>query len=109
MRIRIVADVLMPEYDGNKITAEFVREYIAGCENVIVPGVTSWDNVVTGDLPDGRITVTADLVTGGTTGPDYGNEEVTPEFVRTYVEGAEAYWLIPGVLFVDEFSELATA
>jgi hypothetical protein len=101
MRIRIVTDVITPEYDGSKVTAEFVREYIAGCEHVVMPEVDSWDNVVTEDLPDGRVAITADLVPSDPT--------VTTESIREFVMGADAYWLIPGALVADEFTEIVSA
>lgn len=99
MQVEITSDVLMTEYDRDRVGAEFAVSYIRGAEPYIVPGVTSWDNV-TADMPDPATLViradlkTEDVVSSG----DFRGQEVTPEWVQGYVIGADAYWLAPGVL-----------
>src|SRR5690606_19748322 len=63
----------------------------------------SWDNV-TAEMPDpGTLVITADLVTEDViSSGDYKGDEVNEEFVRSYVTGADAYWLAPGVLVARE-------
>jgi len=103
MRITISSDVLENEYDSFPVTGSWAREYIAGAGSVIVPGVISWDNV-TAEMPDpGTLVITADLVTEDViSSGDYKGDEVNEEFVRSYVTGADAYWLAPGVLVARE-------
>lgn len=109
MRVTITSDVLATSYDGSAITPEWAREYIAGAESMIVPGVVGWDNVTArgqqGD--DGeQIVISADLTTLLVVADDdpSGNagQEVSEAFVKDYITGADAYWLAPEVLVARE-------
>lgn len=103
MRITITSDILENEYDGSAVTASWAREYIAGCESLIVPGVISWDNVTTTAPDPATIVITADLATEDVVSEgEYKGDEVSEEFVRSYITGADAYWLAPGVLRASE-------
>lgn len=101
-QIRIVSDVVNTSYDGSQVTPEWVAEYIAGCEHLIVPGVSSWQGV-RASKEDGQIVVVADLTTEGRIAEgDYKGDEVSEDFLREYVIGADAYWLAPEVLRATE-------
>lgn len=106
MRVKITSDVLMDEYDGTKVGADFAVGYIAGAEPYIVPGVVSWDNV-TADMPDpNTLVVEADLTTllevADNDPSGNAGQEVTEDWVRKYITGADAYWLAPEVLRATE-------
>lgn len=116
MRISIVADVVLEEYDCYPVAAEYVRDYIAGTDQqLIVPGVISWDNVVTADgvREDGErfVTITADLTTEDvvTGNEEYNGDAVTTDFVRDYIAGADVYWLISGALLAPKDQIVVTA
>ena len=47
-----------------------------------------------------RVLVTLEWDENATTGPDYGNEPVTPEFVLEYLRGAGEN-LVPGVTLTE--------
>ncbi|QJD54010.1 hypothetical protein SEA_GALACTICA_63 [Streptomyces phage Galactica] len=106
MRIRVVSDVLENQYDGHAVTGGFAKNYMEASESYIVPGVTSWDNVQT-EMPDpATIVLTADVTTlgevpaGDASGQD--GRPVDASWVREYILGADAYWLIPGALRATE-------
>lgn len=106
MRIRVVSDVLENEYDGHAVTGGFAKDYVEASESHIVPGVTSWDDVQV-EMPDpATIVLTANIATteevpaGDASGQ--GGRPVDASWVREYITGADAYWLIPGVLRATE-------
>lgn len=108
MRISVVSDVLMDTYDGYAVDSEFIREYIDGMDDsTIVPGVASWDNVIVTKEAD-RLTVTADLTTMTVVEDNdpSGNagQLVCSDWIRDYITGADAYWLVPGALVADQIT-----
>ena len=109
MRISIVSAVVETTYDGEVVNAEFAKGYLQGTDqSLVVPGVTSWDNIVTEDgEQDGEhvVTLSADLTTdpvvvGNNAG--YDGEEPTEAWISEYVKGADAYWLAAGPLAARE-------
>jgi hypothetical protein len=108
MRIEIVSDVVTAEYDGSQVTADWVCEYIAGCEGSIVPGVLSWDNVeAKADEVDGRLAVIADLTTEYVVSEgEWKGERVNNAWVTKYIFGAAEFWLAPGVLNATDITFL---
>lgn len=99
MKVTIKSLIMNDRYDGHKVNARFVKEYIAGCEPYIVPGVTAWNNVQVDDSVPGAITVWADLecerrVSAG----DFVGQPVTLDWVAKYIRGAGVYWLAPETL-----------
>jgi hypothetical protein len=103
MRISIVADVVEPQYEGYAVNAEYVKGFIEGCHEFIVPGVVGWDDVQTEDLPGDTIGITAELrAIGVILGGEWSGRRITAEWVADYIMGAGEYWLIPGSLSVRE-------
>lgn len=100
MRIRVISDRITDTYDGVVVDAEWAKEYVAGCTNLIVPGVLSWDSVQTEWEGDNNIVISADLATEDVVSEagNYTGDEVSEDFVRQYILGADIYWLAPGVL-----------
>lgn len=106
MRVTITSDRLADEYDGNDTRdPEFYTGYLAGAEPYIVPGVTGWDNVAA-EVTDDKVVITADLETEDKVAKDdpsgNGGQEVSQDYIRDYVLGADAYWLAPDVLKATE-------
>lgn len=102
MRVTITTDVLTDEYDGQPTkTPEFFTGYISGAEPHLVPGVTSWDNVTAEMIGDDQAKITADLTTllvvADNDPSGNAGQEVSEDFVRDYILGADAYWLAPDV------------
>lgn len=99
MRIMVVSDVVETEHDGFYVGKDLVMEYIDVNDHTIVPGVSSWKDVVI-DHPDPttliiEATLSAeDVVPSG----DFAGQEISEEWVSSYIRGADVYWLIPGAL-----------
>lgn len=75
------------------VTNERVAEQIAGAAEVLVPGVTGWENVTVTGQGD-NVVVTATLATEDTiTEGDWAGQEVTAAFVAEYITGAGGWWL----------------
>lgn len=104
MQIRILSQQIATEYDGTHITRGWFAEYIAGCEQLIVPGVIGWANVQAEQDHNNDIVLTADITTEDvvTGNPEYNGDEVSEEFIRSYILGADVYWLAPEVLRATE-------
>jgi len=88
MKITITGDRLANS------TNTAITSQVRGAEAVLVPGVTDWDAVATrtvsGETSRITSTITAeDIVSSG----DYVGQEVTPEFVTSYILGAGEWWL----------------
>lgn len=108
MRISVVSDVLTDTYDGYAMDSEFVRNYISGMDDsTIVPGVSAWDNVIVTKEAD-QLTVTADLATMTIVEDNdpsgNGGQLVCSDWIRDYITGADAYWLVPGALVADKIT-----
>lgn len=99
MHVIVTSDVLEDEYDGVPVDSRFAREYLSNADNLVVPGVTSWNNVQA-HMPDpATVVIEADLVTQDVVpSGDWKGQEVSEDWVRGYIEGADAYWLAPGTM-----------
>lgn len=101
MRVTVTADILADEYDGTPTNdPAFFVGYIAGAEPYIVPGVTGWDKV-TAEVTGDTVVISADLATDDKVASDHpsgnGGQEVSEQYIREYILGADAYWLAPDV------------
>lgn len=109
MQISVVSDVIADCYDGYVVDTDFVRDYIRGMNhNLIVPGVTAWNSVTTTYDDEGRIVITADLATEPLVADNdpsgYEGQAVNEQWIREYITGADAYWLVPGALVAGEIT-----
>jgi len=99
-KIVIVSEVLKDEYDGHPVTSEFIKDYLEGAPaGSVVPG-TTWSDVQVADVAEGgSVEITATL-----THPDriaegeYKGDEISDEWIGSYILGADAYWHAPEVL-----------
>lgn len=71
--------------------------YVGEHAGMLVPGVVRWDYLMVATNAEGKAEITAtitaeDAVTGNANG--YNGEAVTPEFITSYILGAEDYWLL---------------
>jgi hypothetical protein len=55
-----------------------------------------------------KIAITLFMDVTGDAGPDYGHEEVTPEWVAAYLRGAGGF-LVPGVVVDDAVTSVLQA
>lgn len=110
MRVTVASTVVEPKHDGYDVTADFVTKYVAEVDDsAFVPGVLSWDklHITEHAAEDGstKILISADLVTEEVVTNDpngYNGQEVSEDWIRSYITGADAYWLVPGALVPDE-------
>lgn len=102
MRITVTADVLASTYDGETVTADFVRKYLENTDGLIVPG-TAWANVTAHMADPVTVVVTADVLHEGVVSSgDYKGQEISEDWVRDYIIGADVYWHAPEVLRATE-------
>lgn len=82
-------------YDGDLITSDWVTQYVAEHARNIVVGVEMWYNVravrSTNDIILTATLRTVDRIEG----QHYDGQEVTAEWLKGYIEGAEWYLLAP--------------
>ncbi|QNJ57668.1 hypothetical protein SEA_KEANU_63 [Streptomyces phage Keanu] len=109
MRITVVSERISDTYDGDAVNAEWAAKYLAGADDsLFVPGVASWDNVVTSEDDEGRIVITADLTTLTEVADNdpSGNagQLVSEDWVRDYILGADVYWFAPETLKATEIT-----
>ncbi len=100
--VTIVGDL----YEG--VTSEDLAAQLAGAGDVLVPGCLFSDVVAVRGAEEGeedKVRVTAqvladDRVQGG----DWDGDEVTAEFITSYITGAAEFWVSGGDMFSPSFA-----